>query len=503
MSSKIKYVLLLSIIAISASSCKKYLSLEPQDGIVRQDFWKTKEQVASAVNGCYASLLAPPLVENLFLWGELRGDMMQTGGRASANDFNIINLNIQSTNTITNWAALYQTINNCNTVIDFAPQVLNTDNTFKQRDLNGYLGEALALRSLMYFYLVRTFRDVPLKLKATTSDDDDLQIPKSTDEQVLNQIIADLKLAEEYAFTTYGNRDNDKGRITKYAVQALLADVYLWKDDYTNCIAYCDKVINSSQFGLVEGSSWFSTVFYEGGSNESIFEFYFNQNRLNPFYSMFSESSKRFTAALRVAEEVYTIDLFDLENKDIRGDGAALKFNEGTIWKYQGVNSSSGRSPSASFAHWMVYRYADILLLKAEAKAMQGDVKESLSLLKIIRDRASALEATETYETDPADPDYTENITPEDLAKFVLDERAREFAYEGKRWFDLLRNAKRNDYAQRGLLFDAVVSTASPESQQSAVAKLLDNDSHYLPIYFNELETNKKLVQNPFYIKSK
>lgn len=495
MISKIKYILLLTIIGISVTSCKKYLSLEPQDGIVRQDFWKTKEQVASAVYGCYASLLAPPLVENLFLWGELRGDMLQTGTRAKADDFNIINVNIQPTNNIANWSAVYQTINNCNTVIDFAPKVLESDNTFKQRDLDGYVGEALALRSLMYFYLVRTFRDIPLKLKATASDDDDLQIPKSTDAQVLEQIVSDLKLAEEYTFTTHGNRDNNKGRITKYAVQALLADVYLWKEDYANSITYCDKVINSNQFGLVEGNSWFSTVFYEGGSNESIFEFYFNQNRLNPFYSMFSESSKRFSAALKVSEEVYTIDLLDLENKDIRGDGAALKFNEGSIWKYQGVNSSTGRSSSTSFAHWFVYRYADILLMKAEALNQIGQGEEALKLVKIIRDRANALPATEKVFTD-----FTDR---EGIALYILDERAREFAYEGKRWFDLLRNAKRNDYSQLGLLFDVVVVSASPENQQSAVAKLQDKDSHYLPVFFTELETNKKLVQNPFYVKTK
>lgn len=503
MISKLKYILLLCIVGISMSSCKKYLTLEPQDGITRQDFWQTKEQVSSAVYGCYASLLAPPLVENLFLWGELRADMLQTGVRATANDFNIINVNIQPTNPITNWSAVYQTINNCNTVIDLAPQVLQTDNTFKQRDLNGYVGEALALRSLMYFYLVRTFREVPLKIKATTSDEDNFQLPKSSEAEVLTQIINDLKLAEEYCFTTYGNRDHDKGRITKYAVQAMLADVYLWKDDYENSIVYCDKVINSGQFGLVEGSSWFSTVFYEGGSNESIFEFYFNQNRLNPFYSMFAESTKRFTAALRVTEEVYTIDLFDIENKDIRGDGAAARFNEGTIWKYHGVNSGTGRSPSASFAHWIVYRYPDILLMKAEALNQLGQVDEALKLIKIVRDRANALEATETFETDPADPDYTSAINTPDLAKFILDERAREFAYEGKRWYDLLRNAKRDNYDQRSLLFDVVIVTASPENQQSAVAKLQDDNSHYLPIYFTELEANKQLIQNPFYVKTK
>ena len=489
---KLKYILVLFIV-VSLSACDKYLTLEPQDGIVRQDFWKTKEQVAAAVNGCYASLLNTQLAENLFLWGELRADMLEPFA-ATSNELNVINVNIQPTNPITNWAPFYQTINNCNTVIEFAPQVLNSDNTFNETALNGYVGEALALRSLMYFYLVRTFKEVPLKLKSTSNDEDNLQIPKSTEAEILDQIIKDLKLAEQYTLTTYKNKDQDKGRITKYAVQTILADVYLWKNDYENCIAYCNKVIQSNQFGLVSGdSNWFGTVFYQGASSESIFELYFNSLKPNPFYAMFAQTNRRFKSAIRVVQEVYTIDYDNLDNKDIRGDGAALKFNDGNIWKYQGVNSSTARAANASSStgHWFFYRYADILLMKAEALNQVNKGKDALDLVIEIRERGNALKATEQVFTDFTDK--------EGIARYILDERAREFAFEGKRWFDLLRNAKRNNYEMLSLILDVVVTTASPEHQQSALTKLRDVNSHYLPINLNELQTNKQLLQNPFY----
>lgn len=490
MTKKIKFSLILLITMLASTSCNKYLSLEPQDGIVRQEFWKTKEQLKTAVNGCYASLLADPLVEDLFLWGELRADMLQGGSGIKNNDLNVINVNISSSNSLTDWSIIYKTINNCNTVLDFGPGVLASDNTLTQGVLNGYLGEALALRALMYFYLARSFGDVPLKLKSTTSDDDNLQIPKSSQKEVFAQILNDLKLAETYVSANYGNVNDNKGRITKYAVETMMADVYLWLDQYTDALTYCDKVINSGQFGLVAGdSNWFTTIYYQGNSTESIFEIQFNGNKLNPFYGMLV-SNKRFKAATRVSIEVYGTDDFNILNKDIRGDGAALKFSDGSIYKYQGINATSTRSSSASFAHWFVYRYSDVLLMRAEALNQLNRGQEALDIISTLRLRANALPVTERVL----------NATDKSgITDYILDERAREFAFEGKRWYDLLRNAKRDNYARIDLLLNVVSTTAAPENQQAAITKYKDTRSHYFPIFLGELQTDKALVQNPFY----
>ncbi|MVN91995.1 RagB/SusD family nutrient uptake outer membrane protein [Mucilaginibacter sp. HME9299] len=491
MNIKIKfYTVLLLLVTLSSTSCNKYLSLEPQDGIIRQNFWKTKEQLKAAVNGCYAGMLADPLVENLFLWGELRGDMLAAGVGVRNAELNVINVNISSTNTIADWSIIYKAINNCNTVLDFGPEVLKYDNTLTQATLNGYLGEAMALRGLLYFYLARSFGDVPLKLKSTSSDDDNLEIAKSTQQQVFDQIIADLKQAEQFVATSYGNRNDDKGRITRYTVNAILADVYLWLDKYDDCIKACDYIINSNQFTLVPGdNNWYSTVYFQGNSNESLFELQFNQNKLNPFYNMFI-NFKRFRAALKVAAEVYTQDFFDITNIDIRGNDASLKFNDGTIYKYQGINANSSRTPAASFAHWFVYRYPDVLLMKAEALNQQGNGQAALNAIEVIRTRANALPSSAMV----VDPTDRNGVTD-----YLLAERAREFAFEGKRWYDLLRNARRNNYERLDLILNVVPTTAADEYQQAAIVKLRDKRSHYFPIFLYELQTNKALVQNPFY----
>lgn len=489
----------LALLCIAATSCNKYLDLQPQDGIIRQEFWKTKEQVQSAVIGCYASLLASPtnnkpLSEVLFLWGELRADMIAPAIAITTDENDVVNVNTLATNTVTNWATVYQIINYCNTVIDFAPGVLANDNTFTQQQLNEYLAEARALRAMMYFNLVKSFRDVPLKLKSTSSDRDLQQLPKTSADTVLAQVLADLQFADSNAVITHGNIITDKGRINKYTVKALLADVYLWMDKYAECEAACNYIINSNKYGLIAANSgWFNNLYYVGNSNEGIFEFQFDQQKLNNFYGIFLTSRQRFLASPLVMEQMYTVDFVDDNNKDIRGDGASVRTSDNAIWKYVAVDYNSVRAFDQSYAHWFAYRYADILLMKAEAiNQMGGRGAEALALVSTIRTRAKALAAT-NLNPDPADRNG--------IADFILAERAREFAFEGKRWYDILRNSKRNNYERLDILLNMVAKAVPANRQISAINKYKDpnRNSHYFPIYFYEIQSNPNLVQNPFY----
>ncbi len=117
----------------------------------------------------------------------------------------------------------------------------------------------------------------------------------------------------------------------------------------------------------------------------------------------------------------------------------------------------------------------------------QGD--EALALVKTIRKRAHASKASGTGE----------GTDERSLSEYILNERCREFAFEGKRWFDVLRLAKRNNYAQLDQLLTMVLRSAPSEKQVSISNKYRDINSHYLPIHRSELEANPALVQNPFY----
>ncbi len=498
MLNKTVFKILMVLMLVPFAACKKWLDLQPQDGLTGAEYWKTKEQVQAAVTGCYASLLGSQTgsrsnAESFFLWGELRGDMLSSTLATTNEQIDVINVNILPTNSIANWRGIYETINYCNTVIAKAPGVLAADATFTQAALDKAVAEAKALRAMMYFYLARTFDQVPLKLTATLSDNDIVSIPKSTQEEVLTQVLKDLGEAEPFTVTDYGDRASNKGRVTKAFVNALQADVYLWQEKYTESVAACDKIIAQANYGLIDGSdanTWYRTLYVNGNSNESIFELQFDNQKLNTFYTLFNTSAKRFSASPIVMDEIYTVDFLNPLNFDIRADGAAVRSTDQTIWKYIGLSNTTSRAQEESYAHWIIYRYADVMLMKAEALNQLGKGQEAIDLVTLIRNRARALVATNT------NPSPTDKIA---VADFILKERAREFAFEGKRWYDLLRNARRNNYQRLDLLLDVVQGTVPPNRQQSAIAKFKDKNCHYLPIFTYELTTNKALVQNPFY----
>ncbi|MGM9478770.1 RagB/SusD family nutrient uptake outer membrane protein [Pedobacter sp. GSP4] len=489
---KIIYSIGIIMMLIMSTSCKKWLDLQPRDGITRQGFWKTKEDIQAAVAGCYASLLAAPptaadrsLTENIFMFGELRADMIDAGPGSLTEEKDIFDVNITESNTLTSWATFYRTINFCNTVLDYAPAVKENDPTLTDTQLNAYLAEVLAIRSMMYFYLVRSFRDVPLKLTSTAKDTDLEDLPKTAGADILNRIVADLKKAETGAVTTYGNTLSDKGRVTKFTVNAMLADVYLWMDNYSACLTECEKIISSQRFALQSASSsWYFNVFYNGSSTETIFEFS-NQTSVNsPFYSLLVQSRKRYLASPYVASDVYIPDDVDPDRiYDIRADNF-YRTSDFTITKWGTENPS--------FVNWQAYRLSDILMMKAEALTMTNGGAEALQIINDLRARRNAVNAT-AETPDPTDIDG--------LLGYILAERAREFAFEGKRWYDVLRIAKRDNYQRINILLNMVAQTVSPAVQQSAIAKYRDVNSHYFPIYEAELFADPKLVQNPFYTK--
>lgn len=503
MQTKIKSILAILLIFVTVTSCSDYLDLQPEDGIIREEFWKTKEDVQAAVIGIYSSLLKRPpaaqvptngtdynISEYLFMFGEIRADMISPAGNTTPDQRDITTSNILSSNDLTSWAAFYRTINYCNTVIELAPAVRSNDPTLTQTQLNNYLSEALAIRAYLYFTLARTFKDVPLKLTATLSDKDNFQIAKTPQNQVFEQVIKDLALAEEYAVVDYGNIPSNKGRITVYTINAMQADVYLWMDKYTEALAATKKIEDSGKFELIPASnSWFSSVFAQGNTTESIFEFQYTTQNLNPFYDMFFQRPE-FIASPVVLEDIFGIDFDNPLNRDVRGERCALVSGTNEIYKFTGLNIQDRKTLQESNTHWFVYRYSDVLLLQAEALIQLERGDEALIIIENIRTQRRAISQT------------AQNVSTANKAEmtdYLLAERAREFAFEGKRWFDVLRNARRNNYERLDLLISMALISAPADQQQSIIAKLQDPNSHYLPINEYELYTNKALVQNPFY----
>ncbi|MEI7501769.1 MAG: RagB/SusD family nutrient uptake outer membrane protein [Paludibacter sp.] len=525
--------ILFSIIAISLlSSCSDWLNLKPEDGVIREEYWKTKEQVNSAVIGCYSSLLNGP-VEKMFLWGELRADMVENGIFPINIYAEVIDGEISSSNSVVNWGSIYTTINNCNTLLKYASTVQDIDGTFTDRQLKAYEAEALTLRAMMYFQLVRSFKDVPLVLEASISDDQKFSIPKTDGNAILDTLVHDLKIAAANAPIAYNSNAENKNRITSWSAKTLLADIYLWQEKYSECNALCNEVIGSGKYNLIpvekkknyllssgvvfdsvyvanesDADNVFIKTYVTGNSMESIFEIPFTTLKNNPFYAMLGPTANRLKPKLDIVDGTIfpgSLYLDYPDATDIRGSGCSYRI--GLAWKYIGTSRTGlPRATTEYTSPWIVYKYSDVLLMNAEAlnqmgqmtsgEEAQNDYSSSIYNMNLVRSARNAVN-TSDYRFKSGEVDG------KSLERAILDERAREFSYEGKRWYDVLRFAKRGNYEGNNIqyLLTLAVNSASPAKQESLKAKYKDpkHNSHYWPISNSELEANKQLTQNEFY----
>ncbi|MCP4312466.1 MAG: RagB/SusD family nutrient uptake outer membrane protein [Bacteroidetes bacterium] len=463
------------------SSCEDWLELVPPDGLVRDEYWQTKEDVEASLMGAYQQFAK--LDGTLFLLGELRGDLIVSDLNTSSDYRDIMEANIFPDNRMCDWSRFYTIIHYCNSVLKYAPIVHDLDPTFSQYQMKGFESEALFLRSLAYFYLVRAYREVPFILEASESDNVDFFLPTSTSETILTQIKADLLVARSGVREDYGSLRENKGRATMASINALLANISLWNFEYEACISYVEA-IEESGFEPVPGGQWF-TIFYPGNSLESIFEFQFDES-LDQYNSTFllTYIQRNFLASQTALE------LLDpsLSKEIIRGEGS-IRINDLKIWKYAGA-AGDGKTfrpgEADQSGNWIVYRMADLLLMKAEALSQIARYDEALAIVNDLRTKRLM---------NPLATSYSASAF-EDM---ILEERARELAFEGKRWFDLLRMGRRNDFQRKSKLIEIVVEKV-PSTQKLLMATKLTNPwGWYLPIEDEELERNFNLTQNPYY----
>ena len=242
---------LVGLMGLTMTGCTDFLEIEPQNEIIMEKFWTDKNDVHSIITGCYSAFQSEANVKRMMIWGEFRSDNIYIGDNIN-NDGDlqkIILENIDAKNSYTNWDGFYDVINRCNTVIRFAPGVAAKDPAYTQSELKADIAEVTGLRSLAYFYLIRTFRDVPYSSEAFIDDSQKMDLPATPFETVLDSLISSLEAVVGDAVQYYPDDTPiyQTGRITQDAIYAMLCEMYLWKQDYDNCIRYADMVINSKK----------------------------------------------------------------------------------------------------------------------------------------------------------------------------------------------------------------------------------------------------------------
>jgi starch-binding outer membrane protein, SusD/RagB family len=487
-----KIRIILVFIALTMQfSCSNFLELVPPSGLIRADFWKTKEDVQSVLMGAYTSFAS--MNGDLFTYGEARGDMVTASQYWQGSDqYKLMQSNINPTNSFCDWSKFYKVINYCNEVIKNAPEVQKIDGTFNDFQLKGIMSEAYFLRSLSYFYLVRIFKDVPFLTEPSENDGVDFYPTQTKAEDILTAILKDLNDCRSSASDpSLKSLAEAKGRATKASIDALIAEISLWNFDYEACITACDRIISNTTYQMVPYSQWFS-IFYPGNSLEGIFEFQFNDqlNQKNSTYGLTNQNANQYLPSKQAA------DLFGIDNGSlelVRGEKssiAMLSKDNYMIWKYVGF-APDGRSvrPTTiqNSCNWIVYRLTDVYLMKAEALSQLNHFAEAAAILNMIRVRAQ-VEPLAIADSPTAYEDA------------VMNERCLELAFEGKRWFDLLRMGRRNNYARKAKFIETIISAIPSTQKRVLSAKLTNSMGWYLPVSKTESERNLNLVQNSYYI---
>lgn len=480
----IKYKLVLLLIPAFFYSCEDSLKLLPPDGTVKDEYWKRKEEVKSVLMGAYKMLATSD--DLLFYYGELKGDMLEADVNLSNELRDIMNSTIYPTNEWTNWKSFYSVINYCNSVLKYSPEAQKIEGpAFTDYLFNLYNAEAVFLRSLSYFYLVRVFKDVPFILEPYDTDEQDFFPAKTDGDVIVDSLFEQLNRILPLIPEEHETDIKTRGRATRGSVHALLADIALWKFDYQACIDNIEYIEKKSElYDLIPGGNWF-TIFSDGNTFEGIFELQFNSQlgQDNDIYDITDPQSNNLLAS------AYAMQILSPKiSKDfIRGSGSVTE--DKLIWKYlgqepDGMSYRSGTDRRS--CNWIVYRMADVLLMKAEALSQLGNYDEAIFIINRIRERA-----------------FLERITaqqnPNAFEDLILEERARELAFEGKRWFDLLRMGRRNNFERKANLIEIIIENVPATQKRVLATKLNDPYGWYLPIYENELENNINLVQNPYY----
>ncbi|MBR0037450.1 MAG: RagB/SusD family nutrient uptake outer membrane protein [Bacteroidales bacterium] len=381
---KVKVLALAVLLLPMGTACNDFLEVEPQNIIPAEEFWNEEGDVESVIAGCYAEMESYSFLSRALIWGEFRSEnvVAYNSNEEIEEDVNlqrILTENITADNAYTTWTTFYNIINRCNILLENAPKVAESDPSYTQSELKAHLAEATAIRSLCYFYLIRAFRDVPYSEEPFIDDDQILDLPATSFETVLQHLITALENVKDDAVTRFpassnSGYDYNKNRMTKWFIYSLLSELYLWQNDYDNCIYYADLVIERkkyeakeedetedysafnnfpliktrySQFFPIYGNA-FTEIFVDGNSQESIFElcftktglatsslcngpvsaFYGNSDR-TPYVKASDYVSKDVTASDRkVYASVY--DGRAYENLRFSGSGDPLSINKFT-----------------------------------------------------------------------------------------------------------------------------------------------------------------------------
>ena len=483
---KLKRYFLTYIMAglFSMQACHDKLDINQKSAITATSMWESEGDALAAVYGAFNKMRSSFSAAYVF-WGEYRSGLWGPGIATNATYSDPFTNQLNATHTHANWQNLYTTINDCNLILKYTPNI----SFVNEADKNKVLANALFVRAFCYYWIARVWGDAPVLLNGFDSgQQDDLYPSRESADRVFEQVGVDLAEAGSLMPENVVDRD----LASKAAIHLLQADYYLWMskvrgggETALNAAKQAvDQVLGNSNYALM---SDFSSVFESELNQEIVFAWSFVQDEHTGGYPADLLVPLQYISAqyvenpIKVGTHQQWIFLTDdfknflSENADDQRTNVSFEtfFDAPKNTMFQWVNKFSGswENQTRVFdSDIVVYRYADALLMSAEIENALGNSPLAVEQLNKVAARAYGV-------TDF----YANTLSPQQIDDAILAERKKEFVAEGKIWWDLIRF---------GVVFDEVPTLVGRESEQNVLL---------WPVHNSSINTNPNITQTPGY----
>jgi hypothetical protein len=491
---KISYIIILFCIGFS-TSCSDFLDIEPKTSWSDANFFTQETHIVGTLNGGY-DMLQAALGANFLVYGDLRADIYVLNNKIRVTEEKVLNNALDQTVSYASWGSFYDIVKQANLVLYHTPKMVESK-LISSTNGNIYMGQAYCMRAFAYFWITRIWGDAPIVLTPYTNSDRLVEVRKPQAE-VLDTIHSDLAEAIKLIPST----SYDKFRFTRTAAYAIQAQVYAWQHNWPAVITSTNKILNSTSTTPINNANYslaqlydsiaaksltgdfytnimlkteYSQMFNVGSSKESIFEMPFNiedNENNNSLYGMVTGTFANIKARMDFIDQFEAKD-WRLHINFFGGVQNAVKFFNGKFTKNLDIRNI------------VLLRLSETVLLKAEALVYLNDtetdplkqaanIKDAMTLVNIIRNRAGGKDLIIPEST------YT-TLGLEQIKEIVLQERNLELAFEGHRYFDLIRTGN-------------VAKFMEPINGQN------NPTSFVWPIHLDEIRnSNGLIVQNEYY----
>lgn len=451
---------LIALLCLAFTACQKeFLEKSPIVGVTEENFYRTEEDAIAAVNAAYATLQfqMSPAGHFRWFWGDIMSDDAVKGGSGD-NDVNTL-LQLETFNGPTNtdlleseWGAGYEGIHRANVVLEKVPPIVMDEN-LKAR----ILGEAKFIRAWNYYNLVTMFGGVPLADHVLAPSE--YNLPRASADEIWALIEKDLTDASRDLWKRSEYPESDLGRITQGAAQALLVKTYLWRQKWADAKATAEAIVNSNEYQLVAN---YADIFplYGENNEESVFEIQFmnasggnwgkNNSNEGSFTNVFQRARGQFAGyGFNIPTQDFVDEFFKEGFEDPRLKSTVFRLGDamgdrgiftidatgGLPYIYYPKKYFNNKSEDAPFGdpnpnggtNDRVIRYADVLLMHAEAAFQSGDETAAKTSLNKVRARVGIPPITATGQA---------------LLDAIYRERRLELGLEAQRFFDLVRTGR-------------------------------------------------------------